>query len=54
MVTTAEAYGRFLAMIAAKGSFRGRRVLSPEAMEEMERLQAGACRSSWRLGALEL
>lgn len=41
LVTTAEDYGRFLTMIAANGIFEGRRILSAEAVAEMERLQTG-------------
>jgi CubicO group peptidase (beta-lactamase class C family) len=37
--TTAEDYGRFLGMLAAGGTLEGRRVLSPEAVAELERVQ---------------
>jgi CubicO group peptidase (beta-lactamase class C family) len=39
LVTTAADYGRFLGMIAGRGTMDGRRFLSAAAVEELERLQ---------------
>ena len=42
--SSARDYGRFLSMIAARGRFDGKRVLSRAVVDEMERDQVGAAR----------
>lgn len=44
LVTTAADYGRFLTMIAGDGEFEGQRILSREAVAEMEKLQTNGVR----------
>lgn len=39
LITSADDYGRFLTLIAGMGAWRGRRLLSPDAVREMERVQ---------------
>jgi CubicO group peptidase (beta-lactamase class C family) len=48
LVTTAAEYGNFLGMIAAGGTFEGRRILSPEAISAMGSIQTRGVKMNYK------